>query len=1134
MHMVVGGGDERTGGVGAIGPSDRPPRGRAWADTTEEVRLAMGWNGGVSLAIWMGGVAVEFDQSRRTVPGARVDALRPGSTAALYKALADAFDRRLVIDILAGASAGGLNGALLAGVITHRKELDVNVLRERWLDIGDFGKLMRSLDEVKPTSLMQGEMFLDEIEKTFVALLKTEEPPRPDVADQPLPVLLDVQVTNVLGHERQFVDDWGLTFRALEHRAPVQFREWNQFDAKTLATAARASASFPGAFEPLEISDSLKGSLVVPRRTWAVDGGLLENAPIRQAIELIPQRATSAPVKRYVCYVNAAPTGPQELEDVTEAPDLLKVVGYAINLPRNGRVVDQLYALEEAARKAGMTSSIGVELIGLDTQDLLGVATGLLPAYQRRRGALSLEELLNVSGLGGPGLAQRTLAALARDAGAPDDLARGAAQLPWIPADANDVLNAGADGTPWRFGIRAAQRIVQLELDLLREVLLASASGNTANEVFRARGELDDALTKLEKEWLVFMRPEGEPACQAQNLTKDEVKIRAKALLDLQPPVEASGTEARRWLKDATSRFYRELVSLAPERAHALFGPLSDARPPGAGQGVSLDQSVSLEEELTSEAFRAFVARALAVELVRRSFSDDLDIESAQTLHVAQLTPLTESPLFDRGDEGGPRKRSSNALPVAPRADRDLGPASTQEKLAGVRLGHFAGFYRRSWRANDFMWGRLDGAAMVARLLIDADRALGRAAVTPDEQKPWKVLADALLAKENAGAADADRLALLEEHLGKQADMRGALLTALEEDLTIGEGELTRSLVARALQYQILREELPHLIDAVNQDRKAGASLSPVRKWRASGSLNATIADLRAGRRERSLPALLGADDRDEATSQLALRTLSHALLVATAALGGIAPLGRLLQAVRVPLLSVQGSTAKRPLDRISAAIAFSGAAWFASARLLALITGNTDASRVSVNGKVPINAVWTSPVLAYWVSALTVIGFAGVPFLRAFRSRRWPRRLFQGALALALLASGGGVLFVEAIRHAGTSQALTTWSAPDFAPKAVLVLVATAGALQAASISNLLVRVVALMQRFAKSWIAATSAIYATIAVWLAVYAAGHGLPSSWPSDDWRRVAVVAALVAPLLALGYVRAWAGWNRRGD
>jgi hypothetical protein len=41
--------------VPALGSSasSARPLGAAWAGRTEEVRLAMGWNGGVSLAVWM-------------------------------------------------------------------------------------------------------------------------------------------------------------------------------------------------------------------------------------------------------------------------------------------------------------------------------------------------------------------------------------------------------------------------------------------------------------------------------------------------------------------------------------------------------------------------------------------------------------------------------------------------------------------------------------------------------------------------------------------------------------------------------------------------------------------------------------------------------------------------------------------------------------------------------------------------------------------------------------------------------------------------------------------------------------------------------------------------------------------------
>jgi patatin-related protein len=1107
------------------------PRGVAWAQDLEEVRLAMGWNGGVSLAVWMGGVAVELDEARRTVPGTPATPAKAGSTAALYQALVNAFHRRLVIDILAGASAGGLNGALLAGVITHGKELTVEFMRKEWLEIGDFGRLLKPLNESKPTSVMKGNLFHEKLSEAFVTLLGKREPPEPDVEGEPLPVLLDVQVTNVLGHEKRFVDDWGLTFRALEHRAPVQFRDWTHFDAETLATAARASASFPGAFEPLEISDSQMGSLVVPHTTWAVDGGLLENAPIRQAIELIPQRSASGPVKRYVCYVNAAPTGPQDLKQIPE-PDLRKVISYAINLPRTGRVVDQLYALEDATRRAGMTSSIGVDLIRrLPSDHLFEVASGLLPAYQRRRGALSLEELLAVRGAGGPGNARKVIEQLAIDANSPDDLAAGAALLPWIPAAESDIRNAGSVGTDWRFGVRAAQRIIQLELDLLRAELLESQSPDAAGAIFSARGEMDDSFNELEGVRVQFLDPKASPE-QAENLTKPQQQIRKDALDALGRDARSTGSRARESVEVATRSFYNAMRHIAPDRARALFGPLPSKDP---SKGQDLELSKPLPDELSSTAFRAFVARALAVEVVRRSFSDDLDIESTQTLHVAQLTPLTESPLFDRGHPEGPTKWPDDAAGVPPTKNPALGPTDTKEKLAGVRLGHFAGFYRRSWRSNDFMWGRLDGAAMIARLLIDSERAAARQEVPGVSEKPWELLANALLAEEDGAAeANADRRALIEEHLGRQKDLGSALRDALKTDLITGDGELTRSIVARALQFQILREELPELADSAEKDRIAGARPSSIRKWASGGSLNETIALLRKGRGKQSLPALLGCDDRDEATSQLALRTLSHALLVMTSAVGGVLPLGRALQPVRVPLLSVQGVSAKRPLDRIATALAITGAAWYATARLLALIQGVNDPSRISPGGKVPINALWTSPVLAYITAVLAVIGFAAVPTLRAFRSRRPKRIAIEGTLAGAILCAGWLVLFIEAIRTSGMSEALTTWSAPDFAPNTILALAAAAGGLQLATAATPWLRAVALVQGFIRRFLALTSAIYAAIAIVLAVYAAKHGLPHTWPKETWPRVAVVLAAAMPVLTLCYVRSWDGWNRKGD
>jgi len=164
----------------------------------------MAWNGGVSLAVWMGGAAVELDAARRARPAQTLEESeqRPGATARsactsadVYKAICLAFDRRLVIDILAGASAGGLNGCLLAGSIIFDRPLTTGFLRDKWIVIGDFSSLLQPLSLEKPASIMQGSQFYTVVRAAFDELLGNDLPS--ETLDE-VPVFLDVQVTNVV------------------------------------------------------------------------------------------------------------------------------------------------------------------------------------------------------------------------------------------------------------------------------------------------------------------------------------------------------------------------------------------------------------------------------------------------------------------------------------------------------------------------------------------------------------------------------------------------------------------------------------------------------------------------------------------------------------------------------------------------------------------------------------------------------------------------------------------------------------------------------------------------------------------------------------------------------------------------
>jgi hypothetical protein len=152
-----------------------------------------------------------------------------------------------------------------------------------------------------------------------------------------------------------------------------------------------------------------------------------------------------------------------------------------------------------------------------------------------------------------------------------------------------------------------------------------------------------------------------------------------------------------------------------------------------------------------------------------------------------------------------------------------LDPRSlAEEKLTGLALHHFGAFYKASWRANDWMWGRLDGAGWLVHLLLDPRRLheLACEAATPTTFRDhlrtnlediagraappgvWEPLPP------NAeGSVEAAEMAFL-------TDPTATLPTSLP---------LTAMWVAGSLQRLIAGEELKHVAEQIDTDRKNGA-----------------------------------------------------------------------------------------------------------------------------------------------------------------------------------------------------------------------------------------------------------------------------------------------------------------------
>ncbi len=295
----------------------------------KELRVALVCCGGVSLAIYMHGISAEIlklvrasgalhsmtDRTRRST-AAYVDVADRNEsefdTESIYfellRDIGRTVDLRVIIDIIAGASAGGINATMLARALSH--DLSMSRLRDFWLDNADVAELlapdarasnwsklfMRPLVWVgqmsglrhfrdrevrsKLSLFLRSRWFEPPLDGTkmagflYDALIAMGQPRRPGASLLPSRQTLDLFVTMTDYHGYQQlvqIHDPPMICES-EHRHVLHFSysrdasgvEESDFDlenAPALAFAARATSSFPGAFPPariVEIDDLLR------------------------------------------------------------------------------------------------------------------------------------------------------------------------------------------------------------------------------------------------------------------------------------------------------------------------------------------------------------------------------------------------------------------------------------------------------------------------------------------------------------------------------------------------------------------------------------------------------------------------------------------------------------------------------------------------------------------------------------------------------------------------------------------------------------------------------------------------------------------------------------------------------------
>ena len=133
---------------------------------TSEIRIALVLNGGVSLAVWMSGVVLELHHLA-------LASQNLGEWHPYRQVLRDVLRATARTDVIAGTSAGGLNGAFLA--LGQVKRHDLSLMRDLWVSNGGLDRLLRPAAEKNPPSVLRGDdYFLVCIQEALRAVANNE------------------------------------------------------------------------------------------------------------------------------------------------------------------------------------------------------------------------------------------------------------------------------------------------------------------------------------------------------------------------------------------------------------------------------------------------------------------------------------------------------------------------------------------------------------------------------------------------------------------------------------------------------------------------------------------------------------------------------------------------------------------------------------------------------------------------------------------------------------------------------------------------------------------------------------------------------------------------------------------------
>ncbi|MGQ4648492.1 patatin-like protein [Lyngbya aestuarii] len=364
-----------------------------------EHRLGLVVYGGVSLAIYMNGICREF-----------YNAVRGRGIYKLIKALTDS---DIIVDIVSGTSAGGINGVLLSYALansTEDKVVDFEEFAPIWRDDANIRSLMYDPSpwESKIESVLDGSGYYQtKLADTFKAATNNkDQAPEGEWLSQFNELDLFVTGTDLLGRVYQVFDDTGAVIEVKDHRTlfhlkhrqgrkepfnpnteeqkidPADPTRTSEVTYQSLGKLCRITSCFPVAFPVVEVGIKEDANLIdqqlvkwgiLSNRTlpeqqpeggykvYFVDGGVLDNKPFTYTLKAIYYRTANRPVERKLFYIDASPenfSGGSKFNQMSK-PNVLSVVQESlVGLPSYESITNDLQLLKEHNEKVRRYKSL--------------------------------------------------------------------------------------------------------------------------------------------------------------------------------------------------------------------------------------------------------------------------------------------------------------------------------------------------------------------------------------------------------------------------------------------------------------------------------------------------------------------------------------------------------------------------------------------------------------------------------------------------------------------------------------------------------------------------------------------------------------------------------------------------------